>query len=168
MSVPRWRVCEARTGGGDAVQFLQDERERALHDERRGSVDDVLARGAVMRVLGVVAQCSRERLGRVARAPALGSQPLRVERRSGRLGDGGGRGVRDHARLGLGRRERTLRLEHRLRPGAVADGGAQPAGTKSALKGKEHRRPLALHADVESEATFLLAGDERRAVGLWQ
>jgi hypothetical protein len=124
---PRQRGAVAR----HSDELLVDERDGPPRDEHRGGVEHVLARRAPVDVGGVVArrraQALHERHHRVAGRERRVAEPGDVGRaRAAGGGDRLRRGGGDRPRLGLRRRERRLRVEHRPDPGPVGYRLAEP------------------------------------------
>nr|BFE71683.1 hypothetical protein GCM10020092_049840 [Actinoplanes digitatis] len=134
--LPRQRGGEAGRGGQVGKQRLQ----RALGDEHRGGVHDVLAGGTAVHEADGVARHGRaqprdQRDDRVAGGGGLGAQLAGVhdEHRAGRgdgLGVGAGRQPGPRRRPGQGR----LGVEQGAHPGGVADLGPDAAGREHAVE----------------------------------
>ena len=132
---------ERRAGARDGVELLDDERPRAARDEHRRGVDDVLARRAVVHVLGMLradalAERRDERDDRRARGDGRLAQRGRVD--AAGAGDRRGRRRGDHARLRLRRRERRLGLQHRRHPGARGHRLAEAGGREERAEELAH------------------------------
>ena len=127
---------------------------RVARDERRRGVEDVLARRAVVGVLGDRSRSRRTSgsTGLPAARPSRASARRRALERRTRRRRPASRLRRAQARA----RPRASRAATRRRRRAARSS----SGTKSASNGKEHRLPLALQADVEAQPAVLLLGDE--------
>ncbi len=132
-----------------------DEIDGVAGDEHRGRVQDVLAGRAPVDVARRVAadglgKLPDERLDGVAGRPApfrerRGIEAIGIARRRDRLGGVAG----DDAGARLGERERALRVEHRLEPGAIRDCRTKLVGNEDPV---EHVRRRRTRSDVRPGA----------------
>ena len=136
--------CQGKQAIDGAAQIGINQRQRPPRGQHHGAVDHVLAGAAPMhpwRGLAVALGDQRGELldqwnGQAARAPRVVHQRRDVDAIGAASGrDCCGRHCRDDADIGLGARQRSFEIEHRLHDDGLAKGGQHLGRREHALEG---------------------------------